>query len=95
MSRAVKLTKAQTEAFDRTVLTAATEWSPNATYVLRNRISRQSGASKLTTAQVLRACRRLEKAGLIHQYRNSGYAVMLVWEITPAGRLALETSNDQ
>ena len=85
----MKLTKAQRDQLDKEVLKASTEWSPNATYVLRNRISRQSKISGLKTATVLRSCRRLEKAGLLKQFHASGYAVMLVWEITPAGRAAL------
>ncbi len=89
----VKLTKAQRDALDRKVLKAATEWSPNATYVLRNRISRQERGETLSTTSVLRACRRLEKAGLLREFKNSGYAVMLVWEITDAGRAALEAGQ--
>jgi len=89
----MKLTEAHRDSLDRAVLRAAGEWSPNATYVLRNRISRQSAMPKLTTAAVLRSCRRLERAGLLQQYQNSGYAVMLVWELTDAGRAALEAQD--
>lgn len=85
----VKLTKAVRDDLDAKVLQAAAEWTPNATYVLRNRISRQQRGSTLTTAAVLRSCRRLEKAGLLQEYKKSGYAVMLVWELTTAGRQAL------
>ena len=80
------MTRAERDDLDRAVLKACGENSPNATYVLRNRISRQSKRSKLTTPQVLRACRRLEKLGLLQQYHGTGYAVMLVWELTEAGK---------
>jgi DNA-binding MarR family transcriptional regulator len=80
------MTRSERDDLDRAVLKAAGEHSPNATYVLRNRVSRQSKRSKLTTPQVLRSCRRLEKLGLLRQFHGSGYAVMLVWELTDEGR---------
>lgn len=63
------------------------------TYVLRNRLDqpgRPLYRSGLTTAQVLQACRRLERLGFVRTTRTV-YAVQKCWVITDAGRARLAT----
>ncbi|WP_376711094.1 hypothetical protein [Pseudochrobactrum lubricantis] len=78
---------------DADVLANLDEWSHKATYVIRNGLIR-NGRKTLSTAQVLRACRRLEVKGLIKQTDHTSYVVMKVWEITPAGRASLAQGGD-
>ena len=87
-----KLTKEDRERLDKSVLQAALDRGENATYVLRNNLDwpgKPWHRRGVTTSMILRACRRLERAGLIEE-RPTPYITMLSWRITPAGRAALE-----
>lgn len=81
-----KLTKAERAAFDIEVLQAICDYNGHATYVYRNIL----GGS---TPTILRACRRLEVAGLVEENRHSSYLVMKSWCITDLGREALREAS--
>lgn len=82
---------------DREVLRALTERAGMATYVIRNMLvmghKRQKWRSDLSTARVLRACRRLEARGHVAEVA-SFYAVMKCWVATDAGYAALDQEDD-
>ncbi|MCV9963913.1 hypothetical protein OIU34_18715 [Pararhizobium sp. BT-229] len=62
---------------DEQVLAAVKERPRSATYVVKNVL--RSIDRSVTTPQVLRALRRLEKLGRVREVPTS-YAVMLSWE---------------
>jgi hypothetical protein len=70
--------------FDQSVLKAIDRGNSPATYVIRNMMSWKSDHwgcgfwPDLATSKVLRACRRLQKRGLIEEAPTS-YAVMKCW----------------
>ncbi len=77
----------------RAVLESLRERGSMATYVIRNTVAMREGGGlakwpDATTSAVLRACRRLERQGLVEQVSTS-YRVMLSWRITQNGRRVL------
>lgn len=82
---------------DREVLRALTERAGMATYVIRNTLvmghKRQKWRPDLTTARVLRSCRRLEARGHATEVASI-YAIHKCWAATPAGRAALTQEAD-
>lgn len=82
---------------DREVLRALTERFGMMTYVIRNTLvmghNRQKWRPDLSTARVLRACRRLEARGHIEEVA-SVYAVQKCWAATPAGCAALTQDKE-
>ncbi len=85
--------------FDGAVLKAIKSRDSLATYVIRNMMAWPSDHWKvgfwpnLQTSTVLRACRRLQKRGLIEEATTS-YAVMKCWREVSSGRtLADATPN--
>lgn len=87
----MKLNVAQSRTLDREILTALAGRCDVATYVIRNILdwpNRPLHRIGLQTSHVLTACRRLERNKLIEKGRTR-YAIMKVWRITEAGRLAL------
>lgn len=81
---------------DREVLRALTERAGMATYVVRNTLvmghKRQKWRSDLSTARVLRACRRLEARGHATEVASI-YATHKCWAATGAGRAALSQQD--
>jgi len=87
------MTKSTYELQHRAVLESLRERGSMATYVIRNTVAMREGEKTAkwpgaTTSTVLRACRRLERQGLVEQVSTS-YRVMLSWRITPGGRHVL------
>lgn len=83
------------EVLDRLVLEALLTRSRNATYVIRNHLDwpgKPLHRRGLKTAQVLRACRRLQHRGLLYE-TSSSYLVMKCWALTDAGRAALSKAE--
>lgn len=76
---------------DREVLKALTERFGMMTYVIRNTLvmghERQKWRSDLSTARVLRSCRRLEALGLAEEVASS-YSVGKCWAATAEGHRA-------
>lgn len=75
------------DILDPLVLEALVNRGRNATYVIRNHLDwpgKPLHRRGLKTAQVLRACRRLQKQGLVHE-TSSSYLVMKCWALTAAG----------
>ena len=68
-------------AFDEAVLAAVRQRWPQQTCVVANWLRTDEGR-RPATAKVLRACRRLQKRGLIEETRSS-YAVMKTWRPSP------------
>lgn len=88
-----RLSKTERDELDRLLLAEiASRAAGCATYVLRNCLDwpgKTHHRSGITTRDVLRACRRLERRGLVEEASTS-YAVMKCWAITAAGSAALQ-----
>lgn len=86
------LSEVQRRMLDDDVLKAASKWGDRApTYVIRNTLDwpgKPWHRKGLKTSDVLRACRRLKKAGLLEE-APSDYRVMKCWSPTEAGKRAL------
>lgn len=78
-------------SLDYAILAALDDWSPLATYVVKNSLNKPGSRFReggIKTSHVLAACRRLERLGVIKQIPST-YEIMKVWQITEAGRRAL------
>lgn len=69
---------------DHQVLAALRRSEPSVTYVVRNWLSDFGRGPNLTTPQVLRSLKRLEKAGLVERCPTP-YVVMIRWRLTRKG----------
>lgn len=76
------LRNAMAAQHDVAILAATPATHGDATYVIRNRVRGHGQGPDLTTAQVLRALKRLERLGRVRR-ELAGYAVMISWRRSP------------
>lgn len=99
MSSGIREFLPELSQFDAAVLKAIKSQDSLPTYVIRNMMSWPSDHwevgfwPNLQTSTVLRACRRLEKRGLIEE-APTNYAVMKCWREVGSGRKLADAASN-